>query len=86
MNRIVIEFKSDGSIKRVISDTPVQVFMVDDNHPEDRVYELTQGHMLQVGPEKVRQSLRDDPVGHRGQTVDNLPPKPPSRPVLKAVE
>jgi len=61
--RVVINMNLDGCIE-VITDEPCEVFTVDDRAPNDRVYRLTEGHM--VSRAAVDAALRDDPVGHSG--------------------
>lgn len=63
--RVVINYKLDGCIE-VITDEPCEVFTVDDSAPNDRVYRLTESHM--VNRAAVDAALRDDPVGHSGDS------------------
>ena len=61
--RIVINMNLDGCME-VITDEPCEVFTVCDHAPNDRVYRLTDSHM--VSRTAVDAALRDDPVGHSG--------------------
>lgn len=61
--RVVINMNLDGCME-VITDEPCEVFIVSDHTPNDRVYRLTESHM--VSRAAVDAALRDDPVGHSG--------------------
>lgn len=61
--RVVINMAMDGGFE-VITDEPCEVFTVCDYAPNDRVYRLTDCHM--VSRVAVDAALRDDPVGHSG--------------------
>jgi hypothetical protein len=86
MNRIVINMDAQGGFE-VFSDEPIEVFVVCDHCPNDRVYQMT---TVEVGVEKVRAQLRADPVGHTNdsQTLGSGygPRKPPSRRKLEVVK
>jgi cellulose synthase/poly-beta-1,6-N-acetylglucosamine synthase-like glycosyltransferase len=58
MNRVVITFDKSGCFS-VASDQEIEVFIVDDNAPNDRVYQMVADH----GVELVAAQLRGDPVG-----------------------
>lgn len=85
MNRVVINMDPQGCFT-ITADQPVEVFVVCDFTPNDRVYQSR----IDVGVEKVRAILRDDPVGHinddRKLGEGYGPRKPASRPSLKVVE
>lgn len=63
-----------------------------DHQPNDRVYQFADGEGVYAsGPDKVRNLLRDDPVGHKHDSHTELSTgygarKPPSRPSLKVVK
>ena len=59
--RVVINFKYDGTIE-VATDDQCEVYTVCDYAKYDRVYRLSQAHM--IGPAAVDAILRDDPSGH----------------------
>jgi hypothetical protein len=61
--RVVINMSLDGTIE-VITDGPADVYSVCDDTPNDRVYRLTEIHMVSAAA--VDAALRDDPVGHSG--------------------
>ena len=90
MNRIAIVLDARGEIDRIVSDAPVRVFMVCDHAPDDRVYEMTADGTVEIGPEKMRAVLRDDPIGHAHDShflgSGHGPRKPPSRPPLNLVK
>lgn len=85
MNRIVINMDAQGGFT-VFSDEPVELFVVCDSAPNDRVYQME----IEVGVQKVRDQLRDDPVGHKNDS--NIfgsglgPRKPPSRRKFEVVK
>lgn len=78
MNRVVINMDARGCFE-VISDEPIELYIVCDHVPADRVYQMEPD----VGVEKVTAQLRNDPIGHRND--DNPlgrgygPRKPPSK-------
>jgi hypothetical protein len=86
MNRIVINMDVNGGFE-IFSDEPVEVFVVCDHCPNDRVY---QSSSVNVGVEKVQAQLRSDPVGHINddQLLGNGygPRKPPSKRKLEVVK
>lgn len=59
MNRVVLNMDEQGGFV-VYSDEPIEFYTVCDFAPNDRVY---QGQ-VEVGVEKVRSQLRNDPIGH----------------------
>lgn len=59
MNRVVINMAPNGSFD-VISDEPIEFYVVCDHAPDDRVYQME----VDVGVEKVRAQIRQDPIGH----------------------
>lgn len=59
--RVVFNMAPTGEFE-VITDGPCEVYVVDDRCPNDRVYRLTESHM--VSRNAVDAALRDDPVGH----------------------
>jgi len=61
--RVVINMALDGGLE-VITDDPCEVYVVNDHCPNDRVYRLTESHMVSTAA--VDAALRDDPVGHSG--------------------
>lgn len=61
--RVVFNMAPTGEFE-VITDGPCEVFIVNDHCPNDRVYRLTESHM--VSRAAVDAALRDDPVGHSG--------------------
>lgn len=61
--RIVINLGRSGALE-VITDEACEVYTVCDETPTDRVYRLTESHM--VSRAAVDAALRDDPVGHSG--------------------
>ena len=61
--RVVINMSLDGCFE-VMTDEPCEVFTVCDHAQNDRVYRLTESHM--VSRAAVDAALRDDPVGHSG--------------------
>lgn len=63
--RVVINMREDGGFE-VATDEPCDVYTVCDHAPHDRVYRLTETHM--VSRAAVDAALRDDPVGHSGDT------------------
>lgn len=85
MNRVVINMDEQGGFT-VYSDEPIEFYTVADHCPNDRVY---QG-MVEVGVEKVRAQLRNDPVGHYHDDnplgTGHGPRKPPSRRKLEVVK
>ena len=78
MNRVVINMDAQGCFK-VISDEQIELFIVCDHCPDDRVYQMD----VDVGVEKVRAQLRSDPVGHKNDDqffgAGYGPRKPPSK-------
>lgn len=85
MNRVVMNMDAQGCWT-IYSDEPIEFFCVNDHCPGDRVYQMD----VQVGIEKVRQQLRDDPVGHRHDShtfgTGHGPRKPPSKRTLEVVK
>lgn len=61
--RVIFNMASSGNFE-VITDGPCEVYVVNDHCPNDRVYRLTDGHM--VSRAAVDAALRDDPIGHSG--------------------
>lgn len=90
MNRIAIVVDARGEIDRIVSDEPVRVFMICDSAPDDRVYEMSGDETVEIGPDKMRAVLRDDPIGHANDShflgSGHGPRKPPSRPGLNLVK
>lgn len=84
MNRIVINMDAQGGFT-VYSDEPAELFIVSDHTPNDRVYQME----IHVGVEKVRDQLRNDPVGHKNDCsplcTGHGPRKPPSKRKLEVV-
>ena len=84
-NRVVMNMDEQG-FWTIYSDEPIEFFCVNDHCPDDRVYQMD----VEVGVEKVRAQLREEPVGHKNDS--NLlgsghgPRKPPSKPELKVVK
>lgn len=85
MNRVVMNMDAQGCWE-IYSDEPIEFFCVNDHCPDDRVYQMD----VEVGVEKVREQLRDDPVGH---CMDSNafgegygPRKPPSKRKLEVVK
>lgn len=78
MNRIVINLDARGCFT-VYSDEPIWFYCVSDHTPADRVYQMD----VEVGVAKVRDQLRNDPVGHINfsQVLGSGygPRKPPSK-------
>lgn len=85
MNRVVMNMDAQGCFE-IFSDEPIEFFVVNDHCPGDRVYQMP----VETGVEKVRDQLRDDPVGHAGdeylETRSAYGKKPASRRALKVVE
>ena len=86
-NRIAIVLGPRGELETIVSDVPVRVFVVDDSCARDRVYEMT-GPSVEIGPERMRAALRDDPIGHAHDELGtgHGPRKPSSTPSLRLVE
>lgn len=61
MNRITLTFDEGGSIVRICSDEPVEVFFVSPHTPHDRVYLYGSND---VGPQYVREEIGGFAVGH----------------------
>lgn len=61
--RVVFNMAPTGEFE-VITDAPCEVFVINDHCPSDRVYRLTESHMVSAAA--VDAALRDDPVGHSG--------------------
>ena len=85
MNRIVINMDAQG-LFTVYSDEPVELFVVSDHTPNDRVYQME----VETGVEKVQQQLLADPVGHKNDSHElasgHGPRKPPSKRKLEVVK
>jgi hypothetical protein len=70
----------------IYSDEPIEFFCVNDHCPDDRVYQMD----VELGVEKVRAQLGDEPVGHRldsnafGEGYG--PRKPPSKRKLTVIK
>lgn len=85
MNRVVMNMDEQG-FWTIFSDEPIEFFVVNDHFHSDRVYQME----IEVGVEKVRSQLRDDPVGHAND--DTLlgagygPRKGPSKRKLEVVK
>jgi hypothetical protein len=77
-NRIVMNMDKQGGFT-IYSDEPIEFFCVSDHCPDDRVYQME----VEVGVDKVRQQLREDPVGHimddQAFGAGYGPRKPPSK-------
>lgn len=71
MIRIVMELDEQGGFV-FSSDEPVEIFVVCDHVPQDRVYQSK----VTVGVKTVDELLRDDPVGHYDDDVEGK--RPPS--------
>lgn len=71
MNRIVMELDEQGGFQ-FSSDEPVEIFVVSDHTPRDRVYQSK----VSVDAKQVDDILRDDPVGHFDDDVEGK--RPPS--------
>lgn len=84
MNRVILKLDERGGFE-VFSDEPIELFIVADHAPSDRVYQME----ATIGVEKVREVLRDDPVGHFHDSHDlgtgHGPRKPPSKRKLEVV-
>lgn len=63
--RVVFNMGPTGDFE-VITDEPCEVYVVNDHCPNDRVYRLTESHA--VSRAAVDASLRDDAVGHSGDS------------------
>lgn len=61
--RVVINMSINGCFE-VATDEPCEVYVVSDHTPNDRVYLLSESHM--VSRAAVDAALRDDAVGHSG--------------------
>ena len=61
--RVVFNMAQTGEFE-VITDFPCDVYVVNDHCPHDRVYRLTESHM--VSSAAVDAALKDDEVGHSG--------------------
>lgn len=61
--RVVFNMDPQGGFE-VITDEPCEVFVVCDHAPNDRVYRITEAHV--VSRSAVEAALRDDSVGHSG--------------------
>jgi hypothetical protein len=59
MNRIVMEMDQNGNFQ-FSSDEPVEIYVVCDHAPDDRVYQMN----VDVGKKQVDDILADCPVGH----------------------
>lgn len=85
MNRIVLNMDAQGGFT-VYSDEPIELFIVCDHTPNDRVYQMD----AEIGVEKVQQQLRTDPVGHKHDShvlgSGHGPRKRPSRRNLEVVK
>ena len=85
MNRIVLNMDAQGGFT-VYSDEPIELFVVCDHAPNDRVYQMD----AEIGVEKVQQQLRTDPVGHKHDSnvlgSGHGPRKQPSRRKLEVVK
>jgi hypothetical protein len=78
-NRVVINVDSSGGWS-IFADQPIEIYQVNDHHPDDRVYRMD----VTVGVQHVRAQLRDDPVGCIDD--DELGPLQPSAPRLAIVD
>jgi len=85
--RVVINFREDGCFE-VMTDEPCEVYSVCECAPHDRVYRLTESHM--VSRAAVDAALRDDTIGHSGderhdaiknRVLSDLSGKPHLRPI-----
>jgi len=85
MNRVVMNMDDQGCWT-IYSDEPIEFFCVNDHCPGDRVYQMD----VEVGVEKVRQQLGNDPVGHINDShalgEGYGPRKPPSKRKLEVVK
>lgn len=64
--KVAIVFERSGAI-RLVADEPVQAYVVDEQVPEDRVYELDDA--LEVGENAVDDLIGDDHVWLGGPTA-----------------
>lgn len=80
-NRVVIELTPCGSIQCINSDEPIDVFIVCDHVPNDRVYQWREGVGLHVGKDLVDDTLGDSPIGHY---LDDREGRQPPRGKLRA--
>lgn len=85
VNRVVMNMDEQGCWT-IYSDEPIEFFCVNDHCPDDRVYQME----VEVGVEKVREQLGNDPVGH---SMDSNtfgegygPRKPPSKRKLEVIK
>lgn len=60
MNRVVILLDKNGDLSVVASDEPVEVYVVSESAPDDRVYLYN----AKVGPRAVGALLGNSTVGH----------------------
>lgn len=85
MTRVVINMDAQGLFE-VFSDGPIEFYVVCDHCPNDRVYQIEPD----VGVEKVRAQLGNDPVGHRNDDqplgAGYGPRKPPSKPKFEVIK
>lgn len=68
MNRVVFKYDERGLITRICADKEVEVYIVSESAPHDRVYRWSS---LEVGPDKVGEELDRWPVGDE----DHMPAK-----------
>lgn len=61
MNRIVMEMGQNGNFQ-FLSDEPVEIYVVCDHSPDDRVYQMS----VDISTKQVDDILADCPVGHAG--------------------
>ena len=61
--RICMVFDQRGFVK-IVSDVPIRAYFVDESCPRDRVFELSK--TVEIGIDRVHQTLKDSPVGHTG--------------------
>ena len=61
----IVFLMRDGVIEDVLADMPVRVFVVADDCPDDRVYEMGIASVLRTVAD-VDAAIGPDPVGHAG--------------------
>lgn len=85
MNRIVLNMDEQGCFT-IYSDEPIEFYLINDDCPDDRVYQMD----VEVGVEKVRAQLADDPIGHKNDDhwlgTGHGPRKAPSKRKLEVVK
>lgn len=87
MNRVAFILDERGELSGVVSDSEVEVFIVQPSCERDRVYRYSSA---EFGPQHVQQAFDGHTVGHINDGMlygdGNYGKLPPSRPKLSLVE